>query len=144
MALSQQDTVNAISVALANYAAGDIEGFLSYLTDDVVYSLHLDETLYPFAGGIAGKHEFRQRLQEMRSAFDYIHWNPGTIRVAEDGSAKVLVEFVYKHKASGEVLDGVYRLVVKIRADRKVCRLEEYHDAPRVHAFARLMKASEK
>lgn len=141
MALAPQGIVKVVSVALSDYAVGDLESFLDHLSDNVVYSLHLDETLLPFAGEVQGKGVFRDRLLAMRSVFEYVRWDPGPIRLIDSERAATFVDFIYRHRKSGEILDGVYRLVWEVDADLKVSRIEEYHDAERIHAFARLMNA---
>lgn len=143
MPLWLRDIKRTVSYALADYAVGDIEGFLSYLAEDVVYRLHLDQSVLPFAGEVTSKDALRERLLAMRAQFEYLLWSPGPIRVSLNGQTKTFVDFSYKHKRSGKVLDGSYRLILTVDSKRLIRRIEEYHDAARVHAFVRLMESSD-
>lgn len=45
---------------------------------------------------------------------------------------------MYRHRASGEILSGHFRLVLKFR-EGMIVRGDEYHDRARIEAFMRLI-----
>lgn len=118
------------------YARGDYDTFLSLLADDVAYALYLDPADLPFAGETHGKGPFMERVAEMHAAYEYVLFRPFKFR-GRGSTVHNQVEFIYRHKASGHVLDGRFRCVVTVR-DGLISRIEEYHDAARVKAFLRL------
>jgi ketosteroid isomerase-like protein len=50
------------------------------------------------------------------------------------------VEFMYRHRQSGETLSGRFRMVMRVK-DGLLIRADEYHDRPKVEAFMRLFGA---
>lgn len=139
MTTSQTDT-NALRTArdaLAAYATGNFDGFLKLLADRVEYNLYLDESIVPFAGTAEGKFDFVTRLADMHRYFEYILFRPTEPRAHEDGF-HASVEFVYRHRATGEILDGRFRLVIQV-ANGLVYRIREFHDAERIQAFFHLV-----
>jgi ketosteroid isomerase-like protein len=120
----------------------DIEAALAFIADDAVYVLHVAETALPFGGETRGKSAIRAAFTGMRSDFDYILYRPFPM----SGAGETLhgqVEFIYRHRASGEELSGRFRLVWTMR-NGLIVRCEEYHDAARIEAFMRLFGAAEK
>jgi ketosteroid isomerase-like protein len=64
-------------------------------------------------------------------------FRPFAVRV--DGNVSYnQVEFMYRHRATGEMLSGRFRLVLHFEGN-VIRRIEEYHDAERVNAFMRLV-----
>ena len=47
---------------------------------------------------------------------------------------------MYRHRASGEVLSGRFRMLIRVE-DGLVVRADEYHDRAKVEAFMRLFGA---
>jgi ketosteroid isomerase-like protein len=123
--------------AMRTYASGDHDAFMALLPDDVVYALYLDEAQVPFAGETRGKALMRERIDEMHRAFEYVLFRPFGVRV-EGNVSHNQVEFMYRHRVSGEMLNGRFRLVVRFEGNI-IRRIEEYHDAERVNAFMRLV-----
>ena len=56
----------------------------------------------------------------------------------EGDRVRLQVEFMYRHRASGEPLSGIFRLVLQFR-DGEIIRGDEYHDRARIEAFMRLI-----
>ena len=135
------DALPTARAALKAYASGDFEGFLKLLADRIEYTLYLDESVVPFAGTAEGKFDFVRRLADMHRYFEYILFRPTEPRAHEDGF-HAGVEFIYRHRATDEILDGRFRLVIQV-ANGLVVRIREFHDAERIQAFFRLV-ASEK
>jgi ketosteroid isomerase-like protein len=132
------DKIATIALAAMNtYAAGDLDGLMEMLTDDINYALYLDEAELPFAGETRGKDLLRQRIGQMHGAFEYVLFRPFKIRVV-DNTAHNQVEFMYRHKATNELLCGRFRFVLIVKGEF-IQRIEEYHDAERIKAFARLV-----
>jgi ketosteroid isomerase-like protein len=133
-----EDRVDAVvNTALLVYAAGDLDAFMEMLTDDITYVLYVDQDVLPFAGETKGKADFRERIAQMHQSFEYVLYRPLGVRAVGD-VVHSQVEFMYRHRASQEMLSGRFRLVVTVRGDL-VSRVEEYHDAERVKAFIRLV-----
>ncbi|MEQ1611941.1 MAG: nuclear transport factor 2 family protein [Hyphomicrobiaceae bacterium] len=132
------DNIATVALAAMNaYAASDLDGLMALLTDDIQYALYLDEAELPFAGETRGKDLLLQRIGQMHGAFEYVLFRPFKVRVV-DNAAHNQVEFMYRHKATNELLTGRFRFVLIVKGGL-VARIEEYHDAERIKAFARLV-----
>jgi ketosteroid isomerase-like protein len=119
------------------WEAGDIEGALAYVADDAEYELHISDEVLPFAGKTVGRAAIEATLRRIRADWEYILYRP--LALAEDGNVvRFQVEFMYRHRASGEVLSGRFRLVMRVE-DGLIKRADEYHDRAKVEAFMRLV-----
>jgi ketosteroid isomerase-like protein len=48
---------------------------------------------------------------------------------------------MYRHRESGQVLSGRFRLVIRVEVGL-IQRVDEFHDRAKVEAFMRLVRAS--
>jgi hypothetical protein len=121
----------------AAWAAGDIEGAMARVADDAVYELHVSDEALPFGGTSEGREAIEATLKRIRTEWDYILYRP--MALAETGDiVRFQVEFMYRHVATGEVLSGRFRLVMRVE-DGLIKRADEYHDRAKVEAFMRLI-----
>jgi ketosteroid isomerase-like protein len=118
------------------WASGDIEGSMSFLADHCVYTLFIDGELLPVGGETAGRDNIEAGLRVLRQQFEYLLYRPRDIN-ADSGRVRCQVEFMYRHRRSGEILSGRFRLVMHVE-DGLIVTVHEYHDRARVEAFLRL------
>jgi ketosteroid isomerase-like protein len=123
----------------AIWIAGDIDRAIQYVADDCVYALYLSDELLPFAGEMVGRDAIEGSLREMRRQFDYLVYRPHNW-VEQGDVVRHRVEFIYRHRASGEIINGNFRFLITVR-DGKFVRGEEYHDRAMVEAFMRYFAA---
>jgi ketosteroid isomerase-like protein len=118
------------------WIVGDVESVIQLVAEDCVYALHISEELLPFGGETCGRANIKSALQMMRHQFDYLLYRPGHPTVV---GSKVhnQVEFMYRHRKSGEVLTGTFRIVLQVK-DGLLVRGDEYHDRAMVETFMRL------
>lgn len=128
-----EDIVKAFNAA---WAAGDIDAAIAYVAEDGVYALYLSNEVLPFAGETVGRAGIEAVLREVRRQFDYLVYRPHAIVVSGD-IVRMRVEHMYRHRASGEMLTGNFRLVFTVRGD-KIVRADEYHDRAMVETFMHL------
>lgn len=119
------------------WAEGDIPETMRYIAHDCVYALHISEVALPFAGETVGARAIEGTLRHIRDNFDYLLYRPFNVH-DEKEQVRLQVEFLYRHRASGEPLSGQFRLVLKFR-DGLIVRGDEYHDRARIEAFMRLI-----
>lgn len=130
------DEPNVVFEVLKYWGAQDVESTLSCFTDDVVYRLHMDTTGMPFGQDAVGRDAFRDRMFDYLAAFDYVLYEPAILEVTPE-KARVRIHFGFRHRASGEIISGYNRFILSIR-DNRICKLDEYFDAPMFEAFMRL------
>lgn len=124
----------------AAWKAGDIEAALAHVADDAVYELHVSDDVLPFGGISIGRAAIEETLRRMRADWEYILYRP-LAPAADDNIVRFQVEFMYRHRESGEILSGRFRLVMRVE-DGLIKRADEYHDRAKVEAFMRLVKGS--
>lgn len=110
---------------------------MRYIAHDCSYALHISDEALPFAGETVGRTAIEATLRHIREKFDYLLYRPFNIH-DEGDRVRLQVEFMYRHRASGEPLSGIFRLVLQFR-DGEIIRGDEYHDRARIEAFMRLI-----
>jgi ketosteroid isomerase-like protein len=124
-----------VAGAQAAWTARDIDLTLSYLAEDVDFTIHLPEEV-DFSGRCRGHDENRKM---MHAILDKFHFLSRVIeRIAVDGNqARVTIYYHYMHKTSREIVHGRYRQVWTVQ-DGKAVHVDEFHDAPYFTAFLRI------
>lgn len=139
-ALPHPDPLEVVANFNAVWDAGDIEGALAFIADDAEYELHVSEDVLPFGGASVGRTTIAATLTRMRADWDYILYRP--FALAADGNiVRFQVEFMYRHRDSGEILSGRFRHVMRV-GNGLIRRVDEFHDRAKVEAFMRLVKAT--
>lgn len=123
------------------WAARDKAGALGLMSDEPVYALHVDQDVLPFAGETRGRAAISDRLQTILDIFDTLRYE-GTLvrldRLREGERVHGQVSYCFRHKVTGEAIDGTMRQDIVVRAGR-IESWREYTDAARVRAFMRLV-----
>jgi ketosteroid isomerase-like protein len=83
-----------------------------------------------------GRANIEAGLRLARQQFHYLLYRPLDL-FARGNDVRHQVEFMYRHQASGELLSGRFRMVMRVE-DGLITRAEEYHDRAKVEAFLRL------
>lgn len=121
------------------WCKGDIERLLSYYTDDVTYWCNagsLDGVPYIVEGKPTYRTFLRSIVSVAESATATEHFT------YENGIARAKVEAYIRHRRTGHTLSGTYRQIFTFRG-RKICRLDEFHDAAKMAAFWRMVTSDE-
>jgi ketosteroid isomerase-like protein len=118
------------------WTAGDIDSAMLLVAEDSVYVLYISGDLLPFAGETVGRDNIAAALRKIRQDFEYLLYRPLDL-VVDGDEVRYQVEFMYRHRQSGETLSGRFRMVMWVK-DGLLIRADEYHDRPKVEAFMRL------
>lgn len=121
---------------IACWAAEDVEMTLSHLHKDIVYKVHASSDVLPFGGEKRGEEALRDLMFDVLTDFDVLQYSLRFIRVVRNG-ARAHVRYIYRHRATGEVLEDTRRLVLQFR-DGRIGRIDAYYDDRMVEAFMRL------
>lgn len=120
---------------IACWAAEDVEMTLAHMHECVVYKVHTSVVL-PFGCEKCGHDALRDLMFTVLTDFDVLLYSPNYIRVSNEG-VRANVGYIYRHRATGEVLEGTRRLLIQIR-DGLIVRIDGYYDDRMVEAFMRL------
>ncbi len=118
------------------WVAGEIDRAIAVVAEDAVYALHLSDDLLPTGGETVGRANIEAALRKVRQQFDYLLYRPMGMR-ADGDAVRFQVEFMYRHRRSGEILSGRFRMIMRVE-NGLIVRTEEYHDRAKVEAFLRL------
>lgn len=128
--------VEAVIEFNAAWAAGEVDAAMGWVADDAVYALYISGELLPHGGETVGREHIGAALNQVRVDFDYLLYRPLHL-YAKNEVVRFQVEFMYRHRLSGEILSGRSRFVMRVNAGL-IVRADEYHDRAKVEAFMRL------
>jgi ketosteroid isomerase-like protein len=124
----------------AAWVPGYLDTAIRLVAEGAVYTLFISEDLLPVGGETVGRDAIEAGLRALRQQFEYLLYRPGNLSV--DGNVvRYQVEFMYRHRASGEMLTGRFRIVMRVEDDL-IVSAEEYHDRAKIEAFLRLFASS--
>jgi len=132
------DSRSVVASFLAYWSVQDLEMALAHGHPDVVYTIHNGRDASPLAGVYRGVEACRDLGYAMLAEFDYLNYEP-TIVAVEDAIVRAQVNFRYRHRATGNIIEGSRRLVFEIRDDL-IYRLDSYEDTLRLEAFMRMSR----
>ncbi|MFA5899136.1 MAG: nuclear transport factor 2 family protein [Hyphomicrobium sp.] len=118
------------------WAPGNIDEAMTFVSEDAVYNLHISGDLLPTGGQTVGRVNIEAALRKIREEFEYLLYRPLDL-IADGNEVRSQVEFMFRHRRSGEVLSGRFRIIMQIE-NNLIVRADEYHDRAKVEAFLRL------
>ena len=127
---------SVVASFFASWRVQDVELAVEHFHEDIVYELHVHTPEQPFSRMRRGKEACREGLFSILKDFDYLKYEP-TINSINGNVVRAGVVFKYRHRATGEILEGTRRLVFELK-DGLIIRIDGFHDARLVAAFMRL------
>ncbi len=120
------------------WQAGDLDGFLQMMDPDILYIVNVDGQQVPYAMSAVGRSDLQDRLQLLLDTFDVTRFEVLNI-YPEQAHVTTMVHGVYRHKATGEILDIKVRFRGWFTPAGLLSRIEEIHDARYIEAFERFV-----
>ncbi len=105
--------------------------------EDVTYAVNVDGMQVPYAMSAFGKSDVRDRLALLLQTFEVTTFDVENVAHEKDHS-RALVHGIYRHKATGEILDVRIRFKAWYR-DGLILRAEEIQDGRYIEAFERFV-----
>jgi ketosteroid isomerase-like protein len=121
---------------IACWATEDVEMTLLHLHEHIIYKVHASSEVLPFGGEKRGRDDLRNLMFDVLANFDVLEYSLKFIRVVGNG-ARAHVRYIYRHRATGEVLEDTRRLVVQFQ-DGLIGRIDAFYDDRMVEAFMRM------
>lgn len=135
------DPRTVVAEALKLWSVQDVASTFVFVAEDVVYVLHFDEELAPFAGITHGREAMMDAFYRIIEEFDYLEYSP-VIMSVEGEMVRVYTRHSYLHRRTGSVIAGSYRTIFTVR-DGLIVRCEEFVDRGLVESFMRLTRQRE-
>lgn len=123
----------------ALWAANNIDAAMQLVAENAVYNVFVSGDLFPTGGQTVGREAIEVGLRQVRAIFKFLLYRPREF-VTKGNEVRLQVEFMIRHRASGEVLSNRFRIVMRIE-DGLIVHADEYHDRAKFEAFMRLFGA---
>lgn len=120
------------------WATGRFEELLRFLHEDVTYIVNVDGQQVPYAMSAVGREDVRDRLQLLLDVFDVTRFELLNV-FPERAHITSLVHGVYRHRATGEILDIKVRFRAQYSLGGDIVLIEEIHDDRYIEAFERFV-----
>ncbi len=133
----RSDPEGILEAAFQAYAVGDLPTAAAYFAEDVIYAIYVDKDVLPFGGEVRGRAAILQVWHDIRQSFENLEYAPRVVS-CDDDIVRCQINFAFRHRATGEEIDGVMRVVAQI-SNGQIVRFREYHDQERLRAFMRLV-----
>ena len=127
------DPEAVIEGLFAAWRLADIEATLSYCSDDIVYQLHVPDSVARFNGELVGKAAVRQYLSEVAAKWDFLILEPGPMQI-DGGIVREVTEFKSRLRATGDIIESHKRHIWHVEHGL-VTRCEEFQDSQLLRAF---------
>ena len=95
--------------------------------------------LLPKGGKFIGRAAFAKRLGYICRDFHTSRFEARTILIDREG-LRTQVAYTFRHRRTGDIIDGVMRLLVTV-SNGLIVRWHEFHDTDKVEAFLRLVES---
>ncbi len=117
----------------------DVESASAFFAEDADFAIHMPVELLPKGGKFIGRTAFTKRLGNIVRDFHIDRFALRTILTDREG-LRTQVAYTFRHRQSGESIDGVMRLLVSVE-NGHIVRWHEFHDTDKVEAFLRLVES---
>lgn len=135
----RSDPEGVLEATIIAVSLEDIQAASSFFAIDADFAVLTPAGAWPFSGKCHGREAIKKRLENVLADFSVERFAAPPI-LAGDGDLKVQIDFIFRHRASGQVIDGVMRVVARIE-NGHISRWHEYQDSDRVEAFMRLVRS---
>lgn len=113
----------------------DIESTVAYFDPDADFTIFTPSQIV-----FRGREAISRRLRKVVADFHVDHFAARTILPCDEG-LRTQIAYAFRHRVTGQTIDGVMRVIVSFR-DRQIVCWHEFQDAERVEAFMRLVGAT--
>jgi len=138
----RSDPEGVLEAGVRAYAIGDLPAAAAFFAENAVFAIYVDQDVLPFAGQVHGRASILETFRTIASAFEVKRYELRSMSVRNE-IVRCQVDFAFRHRASGETIDGVMRIVAEVQ-NGLITRYREYHDQERIRAFMRLCEQSMK
>lgn len=128
------EPVGVLEAVITALNLEDLDSAAAYFDDNAEIIVFTPATIV-----LNGREALRRRLDRVVGEFSVQLFEARTI-LPHDDAWRTQIHFRFQHRASGQILDGVMRVIACVR-DGRIVRWHEYQDSERVDAFMRLVNA---
>ena len=132
----RSDPEGVLEAACKAYAIGDLSTASAYFAHDVIFAIYIEKDVLPFGGEVRGRAAVLSVWQDILMRFELLEYAQRIIN-CDDDVVRFQANFAFRHRASGQEIDGIMRIVAQV-IDGQIVRYREYHDQERLRAFMRL------
>ncbi len=125
---------------LRAWAAQDIDRCMALLHTDATFADNVGDSLVPYAGETRGREAIQKIMEREMRNWEHLAIRPGPMLVstARHDQLHCQIEFLIRHRPTGERLFGKNRFVARLE-DGVIKSINIFHDAPMFEAFLKLI-----
>ncbi|MEQ1715616.1 MAG: nuclear transport factor 2 family protein [Hyphomicrobium sp.] len=138
----RSDPEGILEAAITAIALEDVESAAAFFDENAEFAILIPVGVLPFGGTFKGRKSFTKRLAMIAGEFHVARFSARTILPCDEG-LRTQIDYSFHHRSSGQAIDGVMRVVARIR-DGKIVRWHEFQDTERVEAFMRLVNSTKR
>lgn len=131
------DPEGILEAVITALSLEDIDSTVAYFDQDADFTIFTPSQIV-----FRGRDAISRRLKTVVGDF-YVHRFAARTILPCDEGLRTQIAYSFRHRATGQMIDGIMRVVVSFDGGR-IVRWHEYQDAERVEAFLRLVKAAGK
>jgi ketosteroid isomerase-like protein len=125
-AVAPQGAGDVVRLAWRHWATRNKDAVLDLCATGIVYVLHVPKDVLPFGGVTVGKLALSERLQVMLEQFEVLQYD-GEVLSEEAETARGIIRYRFRHRATGAVTEGIMRQIVWVR-DGLLTQIETFKD----------------
>ena len=135
----RSDPEGILEAAIVALSLSDVESASAFFDENADFAIHMPVELLPRGGKFIGRAAFAKRLGNIFRDFHTERFELRTILTDSEG-LRTQVAYTFRHRRTGETIDGVMRLLVTVKYGH-IVRWHEFHDTDKVEAFLRLVES---
>ena len=129
MTQQQQQNIDLIKGAYADFGSGNIPALLDRMDDGVTWQTPAPRDVVPFGGSRRGKAEVAGFFQALDQTLEFTKFEPQEFIASEDGVVVALGVYAAVVRANGKAIpDEGFAMVFRVR-NGKVAAFREYTDS---------------
>ena len=124
-----------LEAVITAFSLEDIETIVAYFDEQADFVIFTPSEIV-----FQGREAIARRLHLIIKDFHVDRFAARTILPADDG-LRTQIMYAFRHKETGQTIDGTMRVTAAVR-DGRIVRWHEYQDAESVEAFMRLVQST--
>ena len=118
----------------------DVESAAAFFDENADFAIHMPVELLPKGGKFIGRAAFAKRLGYICRDFHTSRFEARTILIDREG-LRTQVAYTFRHRRTGDTIDGVMRLLVTV-SNGLIVRWHEFHDTERLKPSCGSLRAT--
>ncbi|MEO0730510.1 MAG: nuclear transport factor 2 family protein [Pseudomonadota bacterium] len=121
---------------MEEWRRGRLDDMMDFIAPHANHVVHIDGEAVPQLAGVSGRDAMRERFTYLVDSFVFEKFEIDALSQTEN-TVRAVISYRYRHRATGERIESVMRLVLDWE-EAGFVDISEFVDAPAVQAFLRV------